>query len=386
MEVTDIEAIPVAVPLKPVTEDHGLAPYLTGTPGATESAARTMVKLETDEGTTGWGEMMTALSPSSTKAIVETDVAEAVVGKSVWEVESFHEDFSPSLYLEADSFASGVEMAMWDAYGKHLDVPVHQLLGGKTTDTVDFAYCLGILDVEQSVRRVEQVRDAGFGALKTKVGGYDLDTDPDGTTFERSRRFDVDRLVAMAEAAGDAVELRADANQSWRIEDAVRVGAQLEDAGVYLQYFEQPIRRDSVGSYKRLRNRLRQPIGVNEDLYFEHSFYELVREDAVDVGVIDMVPAGGIVPMKKLAAVAEEAGVSLAHHCGFDLGVKTAAMLHAISTTPAIDLPSDTTYYAFADHVIDEPFEFEDGALPVPDAPGLGITVDEAKVDELRVA
>jgi L-alanine-DL-glutamate epimerase-like enolase superfamily enzyme len=329
--------------------------------------------------------MLTVFSPETTKQLVETEVAEEVIGKSVWEIEAFLQDFSPSLYLEVNTFTSGVEMAMWDALGKHLNAPIHQLLGGKTTDQVDFAYCLGILDTETSVERIQKVHDAGFNALKTKVGGYDVETDPDWLEYDRSRKSDVARLTAMHDAVDGEVELRADANQSWTVADATRVGAQLEAAGTDLQYFEQPIRTDNLGSYKRLRERLRTPIGVNEDLYFSRNFFELVREDAIDAGVIDLVPAGGILPMKKLAAIAAEADISLAHHCGFDLGIKTAAMLHAISTTPAINLPSDTIYYALADHVIETPFEFEDGSLPVPDAPGLGVTIDENQVEALRI-
>ncbi len=385
MQVTDVTAIPVEVPLKGIDEPHGLAPYATGTPGVTSAASRTLVRIDTSEDISGWGEMHTALSPEVTKAVVEQEVGRVAIGKDVWAVESLLDEFQPSLYVELDAFASGVELAMWDALGKHLGAPVHQLLGGKMSDEVPFAYAFGIADIGRSVERMQAVRDAGFPVLKTKVGGYDL-TDPDEIDHDRSIDGDVARLIAMAEAVDGDIELRADANQSWTPEDAVRVGRRLEDAGVFLQYFEQPVRIDSTGTYKRLRERLATPIAVNEDMYFPRNFLDLVKHDAVDAGVVDMVPAGGIGPMKRLAGIAEEAGISLAHHCGFDLGVKTAAMLHAISTTSSINLPSDTIYFALADHVIEDPFEFENGTLQVPDDPGFGISVDEAAVERYRIA
>ncbi|RQG86650.1 mandelate racemase/muconate lactonizing enzyme family protein [Natrarchaeobius halalkaliphilus] len=383
MVITDVEAIPVEIGLKPLEEDHGLAPYIMGRLEYLESARRVIVKLTTSEGITGWGETAVVHSPSITKSIIETVVADIVVGEPVWKFETLHEYYG-SHYIDSSVFLSGVEMAMWDAFGKHNDCPLHQLLGGKQTNRVDFSYCYAINTIEKSTERMRDVRDAGFDVVKTKVGGYGADTAPDDFAYERSIDSDVERLIAMYDAVDGEVELRADANQSWTVSDTTRIAARLEDAGVYLGYIEQPIRTDNVGSYKRLRQRLRTPIAVNEDLYHPGNFYELVREDAIDVGVIDMIPVGGIVPMKKMASLAEEADVSLAHHCGFDLGVKTAAMLHAISTTPAIDLHSDTTYYALEDHIIEDPFEFEDGSLSVPSAPGLGVTIDEEKLDTIR--
>ena len=385
MEIADITAIPIEIPLIPLEEPLGLAPYVTGTSGVTNAANRTLVRLETRDGVVGWGEVSTMVRPQVMKTMIEEEVAPTVIGEPVWAIKAFLEHFQPTLYLELDAFASGIEMAMWDALGQVYGAPVHQLLGGKTTNEVEFAYALGILSPDAAAARMREVQDAGFSVVKTKVGGYDVDTDPPELGIDRSIAGDVERLIAMTEAVDGEVELRADANQSWTPEDTVRAGQQLEAAGVSLEYFEQPVRVDSIGTYTRLRQRLTTPIAVNEDMYFSRNFLELIAHDAIDAGVIDMVPAGGILPMRRLAGIAEEAGISLAHHCGFDLGIKTAAMTHAIAATPAINLASDTVYYALEDDVITEPFEFEHGTLPVSDDPGFGIEVDESKVDEYAV-
>jgi L-alanine-DL-glutamate epimerase-like enolase superfamily enzyme len=369
MEITGLEAIPVEVAVAPEGEENGLAPYVTNH-GAVETMERMLIRLDTADGTTGWGEMRTTLSAAATKTVLEHDVAEELVGREVWEIEDFTDAFFYE-YLDTDSFVGGVEMAMWDALGKYRDAPVHQLLGGKCTEAVDFAYCVGIMSPEDSRRHARRALDAGFDVLKTKAG--------------RDWREDVDRIVAMDDEADGDLEFRLDPNQGWTVEDAVRVGATLEDAGVYLQYMEQPIRIDSFGSMKRLRERLRTPIAANEDMYFRRNLTHLGREDAIDVGVVDIVPAGGILAVKRQAGVAGDLGVSLAHHCAFDLGVKTAAVLHAVSTTPEINLAPDTVYYAWEDDVIEAPFAVEDGAIAVPDDPGLGVTVDESSVEEHRV-
>ncbi len=369
MEITDLEAIPIEMGVRPKEDEYGLAPYVTNH-GAVESVERMLIRIETTGGITGWGEMRTTLSAEATKVILEHDVAPKLIGHDVWEIESFVEDFFFE-YMDINTFLGGVEMAMWDALGKYRDAPVHQLVGGKCEDQVAFAYCVGILDLDESRTHARRALDRGYNVLKTKAG--------------RDWQQDVDRIKAMHDEVDGALEFRLDPNQGWTFEDAVRVGAQLEDSGIYLQYLEQPIRIDSFGTFKRLRNRLRTPICANEDMYFPRNLLEMGKEDAIDVGVVDIIPSGGILGMKRLAGLASEMGISLSHHCAFDLGVKTAAVLHAVSSTPAINLAPDTVYYAWEDDIIENPFTIEKGRMTVPDKPGLGITVDEEKIEQYRV-
>jgi len=166
----------------------------------------------------------------------------------------------------------------------------------------------------------------------------------------------------------------------------VRVGAMLEDENIYLQYMEQPIRVDTHKSLTRLRQRLRQPIAPNEDTYISHNIQSLVEASAMDVGVIDLTPAGGISGVRQQAAVLEDAGVPFTHHCAFDLGIRTAAILHAFTGIPGFSLPPDSTYYGWEADIIQTPFEVTDGCLPAPQGPGLGIDVDADAIDEYRLS
>ncbi|GAB7011529.1 mandelate racemase/muconate lactonizing enzyme family protein [Halorubrum trueperi] len=370
MQITGAEVIPVNADVTPLGEPDGIAPYESNH-DSVEDVDRVLVRLDTDEGVSGWGEMLAALaSPEATKAVFESVVIPPLIGRSVWEINALIEEFYFP-YVKIEPFIGAVEMAMFDALGKHLDVPVSKLLGGAYDPAVDVAYAVGILPREDSRRHARKAVADGFSVLKTKAG-------PDW-------RQDVDRIVAMDEAADGNLEFRLDPNQGWSIDEAIRVGAELGRSGVDVQYLEQPVRIDSVGNYSSLRSRLQIPIAVNEDTYFKHNLMTLVREDAIDVAVVDIIPAGGIVEMRKLAGLAEHAGVSLAHHCGFDLGVKTAAMVHAVAATPAISLAADTVYYGWAEHVIDDPFTVEEGQIEVPDGPGLGVTVDEEKLERCRL-
>jgi L-alanine-DL-glutamate epimerase-like enolase superfamily enzyme len=163
------------------------------------------------------------------------------------------------------------------------------------------------------------------------------------------------------------------------------VGASLADEGIYLQYMEQPIRVDMHRELARLRQRIPQPIGPNEDTYIPNNLGQLAAAGAMDVAVIDLTPAGGIAGLREQAAVAREAGVPTTHHCAFDLGVRTAAILHAVSGIPGFELPPDSAYEGWAGDVIEDPFTVTDGALPVPSDPGLGITVDEDAIERYGV-
>ncbi|WP_339105959.1 mandelate racemase/muconate lactonizing enzyme family protein [Haloterrigena salinisoli] len=369
-KITEIEAIPVRLDICPLSESLGIAPYVT-TYTEFYDMERVLIRLDTDSDITGWGEMRSTLSTDSTKAIIETDIADKLIDEPVSAVELLPERFDSFQYFDIDPFLGGVEMAMWDAWGQYLEQPLYKLLGGKVREKVDVSFCLGVLEPAESREHARIALEHGFDVLKTKAG--------------RDWRQDIERIVAMHDEVDGQLEFRLDPNEGWTTEEAVRVAASLEDEGIYLQYLEQPMRIDNFGSFKRLRERLQTPIAANEDMYFRHNLLELIKRDAIDAGVIDMVPAGGLQAAKRLAGIADDAGISLSHHCAFDLGIKSAALAHLVATTPAINLPPDSVYYAWDEHIIEEPFDLSDGTLPIPEAPGLGITVDESNVEKYRI-
>jgi len=370
MEIASVEATPVEVDIEPLEEPYGVSPYVAGYT-TFEEVLRLVVRVETDEGVVGWGETTVGPEPGLAMAAIENVVAPAAVGREVWEIEAFLDSFEYP-YIDLTPYVAGVEMAMWGALGKTKDAPLHQLLGGKRTDEVPVAYCLGITDPEEAAAQTRWARKEGFEVLKTK-GGLDVDQD-------------VERLTAMHEAVDGDVKFRLDGNQTMSFGEAVETGARLEDAGVYLQYFEQPLRVDNLGGYTRLRQRLRTPVGVNEDAYHRRNLFELVREDAIDAAVVDMIPVGGLLSTQKLMGLLDEANVSVAHHSSFDLGIKTAAVLHFVAASPVMDLPADRVNYALADDVVEERFEVTDGHMTVPEGPGLGVDVSRECVEDLQVA
>ena len=391
MQITNVETIPVEVPVMSLDKEYGVGPYVSGSRlesqprsasfeealaannEATVSGKKLLIRLETDAGITGWGEMKVPTMRTGA-TIVDELIAPALIGRNIWEMEGFVEQFKtfPSAYYtDITSFVGGAEMAMWDALGKYLGEPVHRLIGGKRVDEVPISYCLGLLSPEESRAPARFARDAGFNVLKTKGSRY--------------WRADVERIKAMHDEVDGDLEFRLDPNQLWSLEDAVRVGAELEREGIFLQYMEQPIRVDEFGTLKRLRERLQTPIAINEDAYFPRNLYLAGKEDAIDAAVVDVVPAGGILGLKRLAGVASDMGISITHHSNFDLGIKVAAKLHVLSSTPAFNMPFDSIYYAYEDTILKNDLEVTDGAMVVPDEPGLAGEIDESKIEEYRL-
>jgi L-alanine-DL-glutamate epimerase-like enolase superfamily enzyme len=385
MKITDVTAIPIEVPLIPF-EEGGIAPY-RGNHNEQSSKPRVLVRVDTDAGISGWGEARILLSAPATVSLIEDGIAPQVVGQSPYELESFRAQIMIE-YTNVKPFFAPIEIACWDIVGKDLGKPVYELLGGWTTPNqtererdpgtaaggpppVDVAYCLGIRSPEDSAAKAEAVAADGYDVLKTKAG--------------RDWRQDVERVVAMHEAVDGELEFRLDPNQGWTLDEAVRVAACLEDEGIYLQYMEQPIRVDMHRELARLRQRTRQPIAPNEDTYIPRNLGALVDAGAMDVAVLDMTPAGGIAGLRELAAVTREAGIPSTHHCAFDLGVRTAAILHAVSGIPGFELPPDSAYEEWAGSIVEEPFTVSEGRIPVPTDPGLGVTVDLDALDRFAI-
>ena len=388
MEITDVTAVTVDVPLTGLDEPLGIGPYVTNH-GQVDSMERVLVRVDTDEGIAGWGEMRTFLTSTATESVLEDGIGPLVEGQSPFEIERLRRQVFIE-YTNIELFFAAVETACWDIVGKALDRPVFELLGGATAPqqtaamnadaaesetaidrNVEFAFCLGILSPEKSRPKAREALDAGFSVLKTKAG--------------RDWQQDVARIKAMHDEVDGQLEFRLDPNQGWSLDQAVRVGSALEDAGIYLQYMEQPIRVNAHSSLARLRQRLRQPIAPNEDTYIPHNLRSLIEAGAMDVAVLDLTPAGGIAGLRQQAAIVEDAGIPYTHHCAFDLGIRTAAILHAVHGLPGFSLPPDTTYYAWEGDVLTDPFEVTDSCMTVPEEPGLGIDVDLDAIEEYRV-
>lgn len=371
MRIRDVKMTTVEIPLLSI-KDGGIAPYVgsrdyqAGTAAGTTYALSNIFKVETDEGINGWGEMNPVISLDVNRRFLEEFIKPFLIGQDPFQIRQVLERFSgvyhPQIY--GKTFLTGVEMACWDIKGKAAGRSVCDLLGGKVRDRAKIAYCLGMLGMEETRDKLLQIKESGFLCVKAK-GGNDVNAD-------------IHRTRLLRETAGEDFELRMDVNQSYDVITAVKYLNGVEDCG--LQYIEQPLPINRFSEMNMLRNKVRVPLAINEDCYMPGNFMEFVRRDAIDAAVVDMEQLGGIGEMVKLGTVAEQAGIPMAHHCGFDMGIKTAAILQAGCACPSFSYAMDSTYHSHADDILANRIRMEKGCYILPEGHGLGIEVDEDKL------
>ena len=181
---------------------------------------------------------------------------------------------------------------------------------------------------------------------------------------------------------GDRAQLRPDANSGYDAAVTPELMARFRDVGV--TRFEDPCTPVHVDALVRCRQEGTQ-ILVNSGVATSASVIDVLIAGAADQLMPDTPAAGGVLPVQKVARVAEGFGVPCLMHCSHDPGLKTIAITHLAAATPNFSGPSDTCYHGLVDDVLAEPLHFEAGSLAVPDAPGLGVEVDEDKVAKYAV-
>jgi L-alanine-DL-glutamate epimerase-like enolase superfamily enzyme len=358
MKITKLNALRVRIPQKPP-----IAPYQSRY-RATSEKESLLVRLETDTGLVGWGETPDDWIDRSFEGTPEELLRKQTLGRSPFDLEAWYAENTLGSYL-----GSAVEMAMWDLMGHATRQPLYQLLGGALRKKVELAACMGIRPYDEAKAIARQYLDMGFSTLKTKAG--------------RRAEEDLEMVRGIRDGVGDRLKLRIDPNMGYTPEVALPLARDLEK--YHLEYFEQPMHRTLIAESARMRRQTKTPLGLNESVTTPEISLQILQLHAADVLLPDTYQCGGILGVKKVAALCEAAGVTCVFHCAHDLGLKTAAMLHVVASTPNFPLANDCTYYGLEDDIIAPLHRIERGHMPVPEGPGLGVTVDEKKLAKYRV-
>src|SRR5437588_10437862 len=357
MKITQLHALRVRIPQKPP-----IAPYQSRY-RATSAKECILVRLETDNGLVGWGETPEDWLTKTFEGTPEERMRSQAVGRDPFDLEGWYAENTLGSYL-----ASGVEMAMWDLIGKATGQPLYRLLGGAVRKRVELAACMGIRPYDEAKEIARQYVEQGFTTLKTKAG--------------RRAEEDLEMVRGIRDGVGDQLKLRIDPNMGYAPEVAFPLARDLEQYN--LEYFEQPMPSGLIADHARLRRYSTTPIALNESVTTPEVALQILQLHAADVLLPDTYQSGGILPLKKIPALAEAAGVPCVFHCAHDLGLKTAAMLHVVASAPGFTLANDCTYYGLEDDIITVPHRIERGYMTVPEGPGLGVTVDERKLAKYR--
>ena len=360
MKIVDVKTYPVVYPVKD--------PFANAMRWTRERPFG-IVEVITDSGITGWGEGATVPARRALEM--------HVIGRSPFQNEVIWE----GLHRQGvDTGAiSGIDIALWDIMGKALDQPIHSLLGGAFRDRVQ-AYATGLFRREREDPTAALVAEArgyveqGFKAMKMKVG-----FGPD---------YDIKNVAAVRRAIGDDLLLAVDANCGYDRGSAIAVGQRLAENE--LLWFEEPVAADDVDSYIEIRRALKVRISGAEQQRGRWAFRRMLQERALDIVQPDVCICGGFTEFRKIAAMASANHVRIMPHM-FGTAIRLAATLQLLATLPdsprAIEpfptmLEYDMSENALRTELAKDPIRHVDGVVSIPRAPGLGIEINRAVVEQ----
>lgn len=350
----------------------------------------TLVEVATDSGLTGWGEAFAQglEPPQIAAAVVEHALRPLVLGANPLDIEvlwhrMYHQTRDYGRKGSVIAAISAVDIALWDLAGRHYGEPVHRLLGGAFRDRVQ-PYATGFYRLRgqgEAPRLADEALahfEAGFRLMKVKLG-YGVDDD-----------IAVIRAVARA-IEGRGVTLMVDTNHAYGRAEALRLGYVLDELD--LRWYEEPVAPEDIDGYCELRARLRTPIAGGENEHTLHGFRELLGRHAVDIAQPDVGSCGGLTAARHIVALAQANGIEVNPHV-WGSAVAQAASLHLIAALPVAHhsvfarppvLEYDRSSHPFRRELVTEPIEMTDGAVPVPQGPGLGITLRAETLDRFRI-
>ncbi|AWU95488.1 mandelate racemase (plasmid) [Azospirillum ramasamyi] len=332
-----------------------------------------LVRVRTSNGVEGIGEAATLGGPrwseesvESIKATVDRYLAPAVLGERADRFE--HVAALMDRAAKRNTAAkSAVESALFDAVGKTLGVPASTLLGGAVRDRMRVFWTLASGDVGQEIDEAEQkLAQRKHNAFKVKIGAQEPDAD-------------MRRMERLAAALDGRATLIVDANQAWDETTAVRCLERLHAVGVTL--VEQPLPAWNVAGMARLRGRAQVPLMADEAIFSEHDALAVGAAGAADVVSLKLVKHGGLLGTKRVAAVAEAAGIGLYGGCLLESSVGAAAHLQVFATLRNLDWHCEHFGpQILRDDLVTAPIAYDNFEVLLPSGPGLGVVLDEEKV------
>jgi D-galactarolactone cycloisomerase len=374
MQVRSVAAIPLSHPLED-GRSFGNAR------GLATARSATLVRVETADGTVGWGEALAP--PRSTATVVEEVVAPHVEGRDPYEVETLADRLYAGAYHVArgalvQCALSAVDIALWDIVGTATGEPIHRLLGGnRGREIIPYASTAYITEWgEDPAEPVREAVEEGFTAAKLKIG--------------RSPEDDAERVATAREIMGEDAHIMVDCNGNYRSKQAVQSAEAL--APYDLTWFEEPIPPEDVEGYRYLHERVDVPIAAGEAHYGRFEFGDVL--DVIDVVQPDLCRAGGFSESRFIAKLATARNVAVRPHVwNGGVGVAAAVQFSAsLPEYPHVDNAPEPFLFEFdrspnplREDLLEEPFDPTGGSLEVPTGPGLGVTVDEDAVERYRV-
>lgn len=342
--------------------------------GAVQQQSYCIVRAETSDGAVGWGEAATIggaswneESPESIAHAVEAYLAPAVLGQQAGAFESVLHAMDRS--CKGNHFAkSAVEMALVDAVARSRDIPAYQLFGGKLHASLPLAWTLATGDVQKDLQEAQHMlAERRHRIFKVKIGA-------------RQPHEDVALVTTLARELSGQASFTVDVNQAWDGNTARLFVPQLADAGV--QLIEQPVARWNVKALAELvAMPLRTLIMPDESVCTPQEAFALATQRAAHVFSLKVAKHGGLHRTRKVAAIAEAADIGWYGGTMLETSLGSAASAHVFATLGGSNHGCELFGpQLLTEDIVEEPMAVRDFALQIPDGPGFGVTVDEAKL------
>lgn len=369
MKITHVETIPLCIPIK---RTHKISSFTLN------NGYFLLVKVDTDEGITGFGEASLSMGPvfpdetlRGAKSIVEEVFSSLLIGRNPFNHEAIMKDLDRAA-LRNTTVKTSVELALFDIMGKKLEVPVYNLLGGIYRDSVPVSWSIAMGDVDKEIEEMKEKISQGHHIFKIKFGFL-------------SPEEDMFRLEKIKEAVNPETDIRIDVNQGWTPDVAIPTIRQIEKKGYQVTFIEQPVANWDIRGMARINQAVETPIMADESLFSIFDAQNIINTQAADIFALKIMKHGGLKATQKVAALAESANIPCYVGSNLETGIATLASLHVALSTEIIRYGCELFGpLLLSDDILKNPIIYSDGQLRVPEGDGLGAEIDFGKVDQYR--
>ena len=345
--------------------------------GIINSTEIILIEIEAENGVKGYGESIATPSGEGVKAFIDS-ASSVLIGEDIFQNQRiikkcYHSLFQAHGTCSAPRFGaqilSGLEMALWDLCGKIVERPLHELLGGKYRDKIEYFGFIQGNSANELAIDAKKLSKNGHKVIYGKIG--------------REESTDVQIVKKVREAVGKDIRLRFDPNEAWDLVTAKRMIEKLEDFSI--EMIEQPCNHMNISVLKQIKDLNKVSIGVDQSVFNLNDLFQIALLNAADLVVLGLHETGGIGGLKKAAAVAESAGLNICIHGLHETGITTCAANQVAATIPNLDDGNQFMNHLIESDIINSPdLTLQNGGLPVLDGPGLGFEINFEAVQEAK--
>ena len=358
MRITKIEAIPYAPPLRNFFGSGVKLGF-----GELKNIQFGLVKIHTNQNIFGIGEISNVFSPNGGEQCrkVKDILQPILVGEDPRNIARIH-NLMNNVLEGMEPAKAGVDIALYDIVGKALGIPVYQLLGGKVRDHINLSYSIMFGEPDEMAELAKELVSDGFGTIKVKVG----------QGIEKDEAV----LKAIRMAVGNKVNIRIDANMSWKtINEALETLKKLEPFSIELA--EQPLADYDLEGMAYIRKHSKIPIMADESVWTPNSAMKVIEKKSADIISVYVSEAGGLFRASQIFSMCEAANIPNTIGSMPETGIGTAAQIHLGIAMSNLQYASDCCGSLYYDHdFLKKPLKIIKGRAYPPQGPGLGIELD----------